>query len=103
MTAWLLVRIFLPPAFLLLLQTSHLQNAAGTPSDAAVPRYLIFIVFSSLSKRFCLRRRRGASRSPSVPESSLIISFFRKKCKRPFFIEISGVLCIMEEQQKHGY
>ena len=41
--AWERVRMFLPPAFIAFMQYSHLQNSAGQPSAAAVPKYVIFI------------------------------------------------------------
>ena len=40
------VLIFFPLSFLAILQYSQLQNTAGNPSAAAVPRYVIFIILN---------------------------------------------------------
>lgn len=49
------VRMFRPPASAARRQWSQLQNTAGQPSAAAVPRYLNFIAFSSF--RYVQARR----------------------------------------------
>lgn len=45
-----LFNMFLPPNLRAFSQASQLQNSAGQPSEAAVPRYWIFIGYFLLSE-----------------------------------------------------
>ena len=80
-SACVLVRSSFPPSFRALLQISQLQNNAGQPSAAAVPKYCIFIT-SSFPTGYLRQAVIDSGRFiPGLPLSGFLFFIFRNTWK----------------------